>query len=79
MTIERIQKDKLMNRELSAHGIHQAHDNVPFRILVTDFSKIPVSLPKDMLIALDTELPETKIAYHESAPLSKTKVIAVYY
>lgn len=42
---------------------------------MTSFSKSPVTIPKNMLIAVSSELRETKVAYEELAPSSKTEVI----
>lgn len=48
---------KRKQRILQAPGIHDIRANVPFQILVTNFSKKPMVLPKPMRIGLDTGPP----------------------
>lgn len=54
-------------------------ENVPIRILVTNFSKRYVTLPKNALTAVHAEKPERIIPYHELASSSTKEVRTVYY
>lgn len=52
MIIEGIQTDRSTNIMLSTRGIYKVRGNAPFRILVTNSTKTPVMLRKNMLIAV---------------------------
>lgn len=70
--------DNPTNSVRAAYGMYKARDNVPFQILVTNFSKRPVTLPENMPILVDTKLPETIVPYDDLAPSSNTEVGAVH-
>lgn len=73
MTTEGIQTNKQTNIVLPARGIYQGLKNVPMQILVTNSSKGPATLPKNMLITVDPEPPETVITYEKLGTHRKLK------
>lgn len=80
MTIDGIQKNRPKNRLLPACGIHEVLNYVPFQIHATNFSKWPVTLPKNMLIVASTERSEAIISYEElpstlSPPKAEVKAV----
>lgn len=78
MTTELIQTDKTANSVLSAQDIGEVRKNVPFQILVTNFSKKAVNLPDNMLIVVGTKQPKMDIAYEKVESSSETSVTAVH-
>lgn len=66
--------DKPANRGLPAGGIYKVREDVPFRMLVGNISKSPVTLPSDMLTRVDTKPLEMIMANDELARSSKTTV-----
>lgn len=79
VTTKQIQTDKPPNRLLPTGGIEEVRTHIPFRILVINFSKKPVNLPKNILIAVSTQLPEMIIVYEMLKSSSKRDVTTVHY
>lgn len=69
MIIVRIQTDKPTNTVLPARGFEKVQTHVSFLILVTNFSKKAVSVPKNMLLPVGTEPSERIICIWDAGIL----------
>lgn len=58
MAIERQKTDKEKSCLIVAHGIHEVEPNITFRRLATNFSKQPIILHKNTVIATGSKPPE---------------------